>query len=471
MNKDNVITPLTLTEIFKKQPMYHNVAADIAEHATSLLLGQGYSVDILRNDEPDEELYKTWEKIERFNKFPQLLERNEYDLSYWGFKILTVDKTETGQVLIMENDPTYFSKVATIQQISEIEAVVYKRVYIDQSQWAVKELWTPNTVERTWYLDNEEVHIEELQAKIPKELRLPKKENHNLGILPIKLFLNKNRNIKLLSEYYELADTFTVKEQIRALNLYANQQVKEALLNITKVFGNFDSATLKKIQNKIAGKNSPEGQELQLLLSELFIDVRSQGDTGTSSKMVEILQANPAFEKYILAKEDALRNIWRGAGYTYNVSGEQTNSNAETLYANAFDIRTTKKKKTTRQYDYADLIAKCLVAAGKLDWEDYINGEVQIIFNIKENAVQTPNQIIDAEAKLIELGLKSKARALMKIEQLPNLKQAEEWVEEASEEQQAEAEANYEIMAKAGAGDNATNQAMTKSIEPRGEAK
>jgi len=112
-----------------------------------------------------------------------------------------------------------------------------------------------------------------------------------------------------LSEYYELADTFTVKEQIRALNLYANQQVKEALLNITKVFGNFDSATLKKIQNKIAGKNSPEGQELQLLLSELFIDVRSQGDTGTSSKMVEILQANPAFEKYILAKEDALRNI------------------------------------------------------------------------------------------------------------------------------------------------------------------
>ena len=59
----------------------------------------------------------------------------------------------------------------------------------------------------------------------------------------------------------------------------------------------------------------------------------------------------------------------------------------------------------------------------------------------------------------------------MKIEQLPNLKQAEEWVEEASEEQQAEAEANYEIMAKAGAGDNTTNQAMTKSIEPRGEAK
>lgn len=472
MNKDNVITPLTLNEIFKKQPIYHNVASDIAEHATSLLLGQGYSVDILRNDEPDESLKKSWEKIERFNKFPQLLERNEYDLSYWGFKILTVDKTATGQVLIMENDPTYFSKVATIQQISEIEAVIYKRVYIDQSQWAVKELWDTEKVVRTWYLDNKEVYLEELTSKIPKELRLEPIEYHNMGILPVKLFLNKNRNIKRLTEYYELSDTFTVKEQIRALNLYANQQVKEALLNITKIFGNFDASTLKKIQKKIAGNNAVEGVELNLLLSELFIDVKQQGDTGTSSKMVEVLQANPAFEKYILAKEDALRNIWRGAGYTYNVAGEQTNSNAETLYANAFDIRTTKKKKTTRQYDYADLIAKCLVAEGVLEWEDYINGTVQIIFNIKENAVQTPNQIIDAEAKLIELGLKSKARALMKIEQLPNMKQAQEWVDEATEEQQEQAEANYEMMAKVGAQDkdNTTNSAMTDSIEPRGEA-
>lgn len=471
MNKDNVITPLQLGEIFKKPPIYHNVASDIAEHATSLLLGQGYSVDFLRNNEIDENLKKEWEKIERFNKFPQLLERNEYDLSYYGFKILTIDKTASGQILIMENDPTYFSKVSTIQQISEIEAVVYKRVYIDQSQWAVKELWDTEKVVRTWFLNNNEVHVEELKNEIPYELRLNPIEYHHLGILPVKLFLNKNRNIRLLTEYQELADTFTVREQIRALNLYANQQVKEALLNITKVFGNFDTATLKKLENKL-GNNGLEVQQLKLLLSELFIEVKQQGDTGSSGKMVEILQANPAFEKYILAKEDALRHIWRGAGYTYNVAGEQTNSNAETLYANAYDIRTTKKKKTTRQYDYSDLIAKSLIAAGVLKWDDYVSGEVQIIFNIKENAVQTPNQIIDAELKLIDLGLKSKARALMKIEQLPNMKQAQQWVDEATDEQQIEAEANYEMMSKvADKKDPSTNSAMTDSIEPRGEAK
>lgn len=477
MNQDfktDVINPLSLTDIFKRPPTYHNVAADIAEHATSLLLGQGYSVDILRNNKKDELLEKTWKKIERFNKFPQLLERNEYDLSFWGFKILTIDKTATDEILIMENDPTYFSKVSTIQQISDISAIVYKRLYLDQFQWVVKELWDTEKVVRTWYLDNKEVTLEALTVEIPEQLKLNKVDYHNLGILPIQMFLNKNRNIRLLREYYELSDTFTARQQIKALNLYANQQVKEALLNITKVFGNFEATTLQKIKKKkMASNEGVEAAELNLLLSELLIEIKQRGD-ATSGKLVEILQGNPAFDKYIMAKEDALRHIWRAAGYTYNVAGEQTNSNAETLYANAFDIRTTKKKKTTRQSDYADLIAKVLVVAGKLKWEDYINGDVQVIFNIKENAVQTPNQIIDAELKLVETGLKSKPRALMKIEQLPNIDQAEEWVEEATEEIKAEQEWKYENMEKMIKDEdsqNMTNSEMTNSIEPRGEAK
>lgn len=176
--------------------------------------------------------------------------------------------------------------------------------------------------------------------------------------------VNKNRNITQLYEYYELSDTYTARNQIRMLNMLTNQQVKEALLNVTKVFGQFDQSTRKKIAKQYGVDNDAE---LQLLLNQLFIEIKNTGDMTGSSKPVEILQANPAFEKYILAREDAFRNIWRAAGYTYNAAGETTNSNAETLYANAFDIRTTKKKKTTRQQDYADLIAKCLVALGEIE--------------------------------------------------------------------------------------------------------
>lgn len=55
-NLDKPLSKITIGEIFQQPPLYHNVAADIAEHATSLLLGQGYSVDILRNDKKDEKL-------------------------------------------------------------------------------------------------------------------------------------------------------------------------------------------------------------------------------------------------------------------------------------------------------------------------------------------------------------------------------------------------------------------------------
>lgn len=469
-NLDKPLSKITIGEIFQQPPLYHNVAADIAEHATSLLLGQGYSVDILRNDKKDEKLEKAWKKVERRSKFTQLLERNEYDLSYLGFKILTIDKTEAGDIVIMENDPHYYNKVSTFQQIDEISAVVWKRIQIDQSTWSCREFWTNKKVERQWYYratsaGNDVVVTDELRADIPPELNLPKEWHHNLGILPVKLMVNKNRNITQLYEYYELSDTYTARNQIRMLNMLTNQQVKEALLNVTKVFGQFDQSTRKKIAKQYGVDNDAE---LQLLLNQLFIEIKNTGDMTSSSKPVEILQANPAFEKYILAREDAFRNIWRAAGYTYNAAGETTNSNAETLYANAFDIRTTKKKKTTRQQDYADLIAKCLVALGEIKWEDYTSGEVQIIFNIKENAVQTPNQISDNEIKLIDAGLKSRARALMKIDGIPTIEQAEELIREADEDVEAQQERlGEELENRAGVGENSE---MTKSIEPRGEA-
>ena len=451
---------LTLTDIFKGNSQIHNPKADIAEHATSLLLGQGYSVDILRNDKIDEKLNKDWKKIERFNKFSKILEANEYDLSYDGFKIITVEKVKDN-VLLTQNDNNFFSKVATFQQISEISAVIWKKTIIDNLSWAIKELWDNKRVVREWYLNNEKVILENLDVPIPDEFRLPKIWNHNLGILPLKLFLNKNRNITHLMEYYELSDTSTSDTKIKALNLFANQELKEAVVNTTKIFGTASSTQLKDLE-KAYGNDAGA----HLMLGQMLFNV-SQGGENSPNKHVEILQGNPAFEKYILAQEDALRQIWRAAGYTYMTGQESTSSNAETLYANAFDIRTTKKKKTTRQADYSDLILKCLIVNKSITVEEWENGDIEVIFNIKENAVQTPNQITDNAIKLIEAGLISKARGLMEIQQLPNLEQAEEWVKEASEEMEAEAEAQYERMEKAGMTETG-NDKMTASIEPKG---
>ena len=108
--------------------------------------------------------------------------------------------------------------------------------------------------------------------------------------------------------------------------------------------------------------------------------------------------------------------------------------NAETLYANASDIRTTKAKRTSRQLDYALLVKKILLAANLITLEDYENN-IDIVFNIKENIVQSPSQVLNSYLALYNAGMISKVRVIQKIEQLNTFEEAKAIVQEAEEEQ------------------------------------
>ena len=107
--------------------------------------------------------------------------------------------------------------------------------------------------------------------------------------------------------------------------------------------------------------------------------------------------------------------------------------NAETLYANSADIRTTKTKRTQRQREYAELIKKALVAVGAITIYDL--EDINVVFTIKENIVQSPAQVLDTYLRLQQAGIISKARVLQKVEQLTNIEEAEEMVKEAEQEQ------------------------------------
>ena len=108
--------------------------------------------------------------------------------------------------------------------------------------------------------------------------------------------------------------------------------------------------------------------------------------------------------------------------------------NAETLYANASDIRTTKAKRTSRQLDYALLVKKILLAANLITLNDYENN-IDIVFNIKENIVQSPSQVLNSYLALYNAGMISKVRVIQKIEQLNTFEEAKAIVQEAEEEQ------------------------------------
>lgn len=458
---------LTYDQIMNGLLKYADPAKDIADHAVSLLFGQGFNVAVLENDKIDEKLTEEWNKIAQRNKFEEILKRNEWDISYYGFTFNTIDKANDGKVWIGQTDPFYLNRIATFQQIKGIGAVVYKKMVVNEVSWVMREFWTTKSVERQWFTEkgDQKTIIEAESVEIPKEFNLPEKENHNLGILPVKLITNKNRNVSNNRQFYEQRDTETAQIAIKSLNLFSQQQLIEALFNTTKVFGNFPINKIKQM----LGETNGNQKVIDFVMSNLYIDAKQRGE-NSESRIVDILQANPAFEKYILAKNDALRQIWRAAGYTYLSGEESTSSNADALNANAWDMRTTKIKKSNRQLIYAELIKDCLLAEGIIQKEQYEN--IKVIFNIHENIVQSPNQIADKMIKLLDAGLITKARALMKIENLATLEEAEQIVKEAQKEQQEAAKNEMEQLAQISNNNNfEENSQDTANLEPNGENK
>lgn len=410
---------------------FHKTKQEIADHASSLLFGQGYTVNIMKNNKENEQLQDIWRQIEKQNQFSNFILKSEYNLSYYGQNIITIDRINNGEVRFGLIDPNLYNRVGRLNIVDDVSAITYRRIIKDDHYFTIKEYWTRNNVRRFAFNRNQAVTIDMFNEKVPEELKIKEYEEHNLGVLPVLQMLNKQRDIQALTEFYQLSDSFPVDNQILFLNTLRQQQIKEALKNTTKVFGNFTQATIKMMQ----ARGIPAEAQL---LNDLFIEVKN-GD-AQSGKMVEVMQADPKFASYDEAINNVLKHIWRGAGYTYVQSGDTMSGNAETLYANSADIRTTKLKRNIRQNDYAELIKRALIVQGAITTEEA--EQIEIIFNIKENVVQSPAQVVDQYLRLNQAGVIDKARVLQKVEQLSTYEQAEVWVQEADKEQEKAAELN-----------------------------
>lgn len=406
---------------------YHRVQMEIAEHATNLLWGQGYSILILKNGKEDKLLNDKFKKIEKDIDLQNFLLKAEFNLSYYGQNIVTIDKLKSGKIRLGLARSDLFNAVGKINIVDDIGAVIFKQIKKDTNSYLLKEYWTNKYVKREIYGANgiDKIKLYDFNIDIPEDLQVKEYEEHNLGILPVLQSLNIQRDINTFQEYRELSDTYKVENLIHMLNLLRAQEAKEAFINTTKVFGNFSNSLLARMKEKNINVS-------EIMLKDLFIEV-AQGDAQTN-KMVEIAQASPAFSNYDEAINNILKHIWRGSGYTYIQSGDTMSGNAETLYANASDIRTTKAKRTSRQLDYALLVKKILLASNLITLEDYENN-IDIVFNIKENIVQSSSQVLNSYLALYNAGMISKVRVIQKIEQLNTFAEAKAIVQEAEEEQ------------------------------------
>lgn len=142
------------------------------------------------------------------------------------------------------------------------------------------------------------------------------------------------------------------------INATIRTKYKEQMLNVSRVFGKFSTAQLKKMQK--LGMNPGLST-----LAQMFVDVKT--DKEGSNKPVEVQQANPALNVYDASYHDDMKKIFNGAGYTYLTGEEQAPTNASTLFSKGKDIETTKAKRSMRQRDYEHFIRKLMVVAGMTD--------------------------------------------------------------------------------------------------------
>lgn len=407
---------------------YYNLPLNVSRHAYMLLWGQGYSVRISKDNTTDDTMTEKVEELLEKAGFDYFSTRQESKMSIHGYAMATIIRRDNGDIRFGENNPLFTSKMSQITFVDDVSAWIWSKFVWDDVNYTLIEKWDKEKVVRILSTNLGITIINGFNSKVPEEMRIKEVERHNYGILPVHLFKNLDEYVPTPSQLPELADDFAVRNLPQAINRAYQKKLQEIELDSTRVYGHFSPQQIKQLKKKGVSFN-------ESLMANLFWTVKSRGEGG-NNELVEVAQAN--LTQLIPLDESITKDIkryWEGCGYTYMSGEESINTNASTLFAKGKDIQTTKFKREYRQRQYAEFIKKVMVVNNLISADEMVDYDVA--FTIKENLVQSPEQIVEQEARMIELKLQTKAQALARIRDM-DAPQAEAQIKEAQEEADAQ---------------------------------
>lgn len=410
----------------------------IAVKSMLLLWGRG---DKIVSDKP-----KIKDALLEFYKDNNLhiqLPTASYLLSIVGRLIWTLDKPEGADKLYLTFAALDWSNKITRYFDQQGNAVIHKFPLKDDKGWVVRELWTPKKVVRTLYYNNEQIRADENLIEIPKELRMQKDWEHNLGIMPLGELLNKKINLYAFlnpihnqNEFIRLADNYAGRNMPYSINNLMRNKFKEAILNKTKIIGNFTPAEWESIKS--------QNSEIASLIGEFIIKTQNLGKDGQAAK-IETMQGNPQFASYDNSIDFEMGLVCNLAGYSYNAKDAMGDSATFTLYANSLDFLTTKHKRDWMQEQVMQMFDKVLVAKGLLNAED-LNKERDYQYIINENNIVSERESIELGATLKNEGLATLREVIAKIRNIDNDEQLDEIVKEIKDDQRMQMQEQQEII-------------------------
>lgn len=381
------------TEILTPNWCMINLQEIIANHASKLLWGNGYTLT-----SEDDNYKRAIEKLKEWNNFDSLFYQDCHIKSGYGYSIVQIDKSKTGRISLNFAQPYAQSRVARVLE-TEYSASTWSRVQYDDQSIYVKTTYTPNQIIR--YFTSDYVTLDGLQEKISKDLQLPLIENHNLGIIPVKFMQNlpkKNFFGGVIGDYYP--DMTPIKKLQKLLNKTFESIEHELEYNVTRVF--LDITEQEINQSKTAF-------DLKKLIGKFILqaNLRSLGSTS-GTPPIAILQGSPILDKYAEFIQFIIDKAFEGSGYSPVNDTTSQKTEAEVLITNSRDMETTRIKRTLNQSDWNEIFQRCFILMG-LDGD-----KSKWTFEIKENTITDRLKSLEIDEAELRLGITNIKRIIVK---------------------------------------------------------
>lgn len=396
-----------------KKQLSIDLNQDISDHATELLWGQGYVSKYEGTKKADDRM----QELLRYNRADEFFPDLEKKLSLFGNMYATIDMVDGNPTWTLA-DPYLNSQIngtpvpavnGTIYGmgrafVTDIAAVIWKRITMGTISFPIKEIWTRDKVERIFFGENNKrVTLANVNKELPPEMQLTEEWEHNMGFVPVMWF----KNIPTFggASYPDGYKGASVQE---VLNKTLCELWHETETNRTRVIGNLDESTYNQMMRT--------GQNAEINKSDYLINIKYKNSTGAADNTLLPIVADPKFEQYWLSINAAKDEFYKLAGYSPLGDGNTEKTATENLLMKTGDYQTTKKKRNQRTNEIDQLIAMTLKIDAKWGYGDlYGDVDNNITFEIMENKVMDSLQEIENLTTLIENDFMSKVEAIAQL--------------------------------------------------------
>ena len=415
-----------------------NLSLLLARHATKLLWGQGFKVW-----SENKKIDKFLKNFVKYTRFQFLMEANEKLLSgegivsgiSYGRTVITIDKTETGEIKLAIADPRYVNKVGMVF-IQEELAVLWKKIQLDDKMYWLRQVYDTEKVVSALY-DNpnnddkppspgemdqytSSLSVMGYNEKVRPENRIREVWYHNMGICPVVQF--HNLPDMTFNEYYMGYNPDNAAQGNalqKTLNNLIKQYNKAIIINKPKIIGYFPPERMKEIRETL--KNPDEN----FAYSDSFINSTALNGNGEAD--IQVIQPNLQLKEYMEQIRKVVQTYFEFSGYSFNADTEKSDLTATgSIMGSQLDQETTMAKRAWRQSEIIYLLRKVLIAAGLISKDDK---EQQFGFEINLNLILNSLTQAQTSQMLLQNGISSRRWEISKIHNI-SLEEAQDLMKE-----------------------------------------